>query len=121
MNTVCKVALGVILGLCVLIGGCVALVGVGVNEASKEADKTAITQSDWRKVKTGMSKDEVADAIGKPDEDKQQEWETETPESLGGGTVSSDCWYYAKPGDLGLPSYQVCFNDRDKVDSRNKF
>lgn len=120
MKTVCKVAIGVVIALVLLIGGCTAIVGVGVNEVSKEADKYAITPEQWKTVKQGMTKKQVEKAIGEPNPDQQQEFESQLPESLGGETTSLDCWYYAKPGQLGMPSYQVCFTN-GRVDTRSKF
>lgn len=41
MKTVLKIALGVVLGLTVMIVGCVALIGAGAEEASKDLEQAA--------------------------------------------------------------------------------
>ena len=57
MKTVLKIALGIILAFTVLIVGCVAIIGAGVDEAvdevQKESDKTSITQAEYQSVKVG--------------------------------------------------------------------
>ncbi|HLL49689.1 MAG TPA: hypothetical protein VK356_03385 [Thermomicrobiales bacterium] len=110
--------LGVFLGFCLLIGGCVALIGVGVDEAEKEQDKHAITLEQFREVKRGSSVQEVKDELGVEPGDAQ-EFETE---GLPGEAVQSDCIYYNEKGKgLGEGRYfQFCF-DNDRLTSKNSY
>jgi hypothetical protein len=118
-GTVWKVMLGVVLGFCLLIGGCVALIGVGVNEADKEQKKKGITLKQFRSVKQGTSQADVEAELGTPED--AQEFEQEIPE-LDTGTQRSSCIYYPEKGKgIGEGrSFQLCF-DNDKLTSKNVY
>ena len=116
-GTVWKVMLGVFLGGCLLIGGCVALFAAGVEEADEEQKKKGITLKQFRAVKQGTSQDEVEAKLGKPED--AQEFEQEIPE-LDTGTQRSSCIYYPEKGKgIGEGrTFQLCF-DNGKLTSKN--
>ena len=118
-STVLKVMLGVFLAFALLIGGCIALVGVGVNEADKEQKKKGITLSEFRSVKQGTTQKEVEAEFGKPED--AQEFEQEIPE-LDTGNQKSSCIYYPEKGKgIGEGrSFQLCF-DNGKLTSKNAY
>lgn len=117
-RTVLKVTLGVILGGCVLLAGCVALLAGGINEAEKEQDRHAISLSDFRSIRTGMRRSDVIDRLGVEPGDAQ-EFENE---GLPGDAVRSSCIYYNEKGkDLGEGRYfQFCF-DGGRLTGKNAY
>jgi hypothetical protein len=117
LKTVLKVALGVLLGFAVLIGGCVALIGAGVDEADKEQRKKGISVSEFRSMQLGSSQAEVRRRLGKP-EDAQQ-FEQAGIEGLTQPSRSS-CVYYPEKGKALFEgrSFQLCFTD-GRLDSKN--
>jgi outer membrane murein-binding lipoprotein Lpp len=119
MKTVIKIVLGIVIAACVLIGGCVALIGAGVNEASKQQDKTAITSTQFASLHTGMKRSEVMDAVGNVEPGDAQEFESE---GLPGTAIKSSCIYYNEKGkSLGDGRYfQLCF-DSNRLSSKNSY
>jgi hypothetical protein len=118
-STVLKVALGVVLGFTVLIVGCVALIGAGLNEADEEQKKKGITLSQFRSVEQGTTQEEVEAELGEPED--AQEFEQEIPE-LDTGNQQSSCIYYPEKGKgIGEGrSFQFCF-DNGKLTSKNSY
>jgi hypothetical protein len=118
-STVLKVMLGVVLGACVLIVGCVALLAAGVNEADKEQKKKGITLSQFRSIQQGTTQEEVEADLGTPED--AQEFEQEIPE-LNTGKQQSSCIYYPEKGKgIGEGrSFQLCF-DNGKLTSKNSY
>lgn len=116
MKTVLKVALGLILGMVVIIGGCTALFAGGVNEAQKESDKTAITLEDYQSVKTGQAtRDEVVERFGEPSDASEFSTEVEGLKD----PVGSECIYYNRRGDLAS-IFQFCFEiNSGKLESKS--
>lgn len=116
-GTVWKVMLGVFLGGCLLIGGCVALFAAGVEEADKEQKKKGITLKQFRAVKQGTPQADVEAKLGEPED--AQEFEQEIPE-LDTGTQKSSCIYYPEKGKgIGEGrSFQLCF-DNGELTSKN--
>lgn len=119
MKTVLKVAIGVILGIVLLVVGCTALLGAGLNEADKEQKKKGITAKEFRSVKRGATEKQVRRKLGKPED--AQEFEQEIPE-LDTGPQKSSCIYYPEKGKgIGEgKSFQLCFDNR-KLTSRNVY
>ena len=124
MKTILKVALGIILGLTVLIVGCAVIVGVGVNEAvdevQKDSDKTAITQADYESVKTGPdgnSRKRIESRFGEPQ--SQQDVETGEIEGVPDSSSDLECIYYNRKGKL-VSLYQFCF-ENGRVESKSSF
>jgi hypothetical protein len=117
-GTTLKIMLGVFLGGCLLIAGCVALIAGGVDDATKEQDKTAITLSEFRSVKLGTREGVVREQLGRPG--NRQEFESEIPELE--SRSSSSCIYYNEKGkDLFEGrSFQFCF-DEGKLTSKNSY
>jgi hypothetical protein len=104
-----KVVLGVLIGGLVLIGGCVALLAGGANEASKELDKeqdkNAITSNQARSVKLGTTRGEVVGKFGKPKSDQESE---------NAGVGADSCIYYNLKGGEVLDQWQFCFSGKGK-------
>jgi hypothetical protein len=111
--------LGVVLGGCVLLVGCVALIAGGVNEAEKDQDKHAIAVSDYRQVRIGMSKSQVHSALGNVPPGDAQEFENE---GLPGSAVRSSCEYFNEKGKgLGEGRYfQFCY-DGNRLTGKNSY
>ena len=118
MRTVVKIVLGILIAGVLLIAGCVALMGAGINEASKDFDrqqnKNAITNSQARQIKNGTTKAEVVDQLGPPRD--TQEGETE-------GLGKDQCLYWNVKGGEALTSWQFCFRgggSSAKLESKNR-
>jgi hypothetical protein len=118
-STILKVMLGVVLGACVLIVGCVALLGAGLNEADEEQKKKGITLQQFRSIDQGSSQEQVEAELGPPDD--AQEFEQEIPE-LDTGNQKSSCIYYPEKGKgIGEGrSFQLCF-DNGELTSKNSY
>ncbi len=114
-HTVLKVTLGVVLGFCLLIGGCAALVGVGLNTEQTDG----ITRAEFDSIAQGTSQSSIEDRLGAP-EDKQ-EFESQIPE-LQDEPSSSSCIYYPEKGKKILEgaSFQLCFDD-GRLTSKNAY
>jgi hypothetical protein len=112
-GTVWKIMLGVFLGGALLIGGCVALIGAGIEDAEKEEQEKAITNAQARSVKLGTSKSRIIARFGQPDS---------TQESENEGLGRDSCIYYPiKGGTLAVDRWQFCFDNRDRLTSKNRF
>lgn len=118
-----KVLLAVVLGGLVLIVGCVALIGAGINEgveeAEKEQDAKGITMSEFRSIKQGTTQDDVESQLGPPED--SQEFENQIPE-LQDQPARSSCIYYPEKGKPLFEgrSFQFCF-DEGKLTSKNAY
>jgi outer membrane protein assembly factor BamE (lipoprotein component of BamABCDE complex) len=70
LRTVVKIFLGVMLAGVVLIVGCFALVGYGLDEGVKEVERdenrNAISNREARRVKLGTAKEDVIAKLGEP-------------------------------------------------------
>lgn len=118
MKTVGKIVLGILIASMLMIGGCVALLGAGVEEAQKESDRTAITDAQYSSIKTGTSRSTVEAKLGTPE--SRDEFSSEI-DGLGDEPIGSTCIYYGKQGELG-GLYQFCFDiNTDKLESKSKF
>jgi len=116
-----KVALGIIIGCVVLIGGCAVLIGDGVDEAQKDSDKTAITPADYASVKTGAdgnSRKRIISRFGEPQssDDVQAEGGERIPEI----DFEQSCIYYSRKGELAS-LYQFCFDGNHRVRSKASY
>ncbi len=119
MKTVVKVALGVTLGLVVVIVGCSALIGAGVDKAQKDSDKAAITAKQYKGAKTGTAKrDELEAAFGDPQssDDIQAEGVKGIPES----DFKQSCIYYSRKGELAS-LFQFCFDGDNVLSSKASY
>ncbi len=115
MKTVVKIFLGVVLAGVVLIVGCFAIVGYGIDEGVKEVERdqnrNAISNREARRVKIRTSKEDVIAKLGEPR--NTQEGENE-------GLGQDSCIYYNLRGGEVLDSWQFCFDSRDRLTSRNR-
>lgn len=104
MKTTFKVVLGVLIGGLLLIGGCVALIAGGANEAAKEIDKeqakNAITNNQARGIERGTTRGEVESKFGKPAD--------------GGGAGSDTCIFYNAKDAGVLRQWQFCFRGKSR-------
>lgn len=110
---VIKVALGVVLGVVLLIAGCALLIGVGVNEAQKEEQEHAISRAQYESIKNGTPQSEVEDELGAPAD--AQDFDVK-------GLPDSSCIYYHEQDD-DLASgafFQFCF-DGGKLSSKSAY
>ena len=77
MRTVVKIFLGVMLAGVVLIVGCFALVGYGLDEGVKEVERdqnrNAISNREARRVKIGTAKEDVIAKLGEPRDTQEGE------------------------------------------------
>jgi hypothetical protein len=115
MKTVLKITLGILLAVVVLIVGCTALIGAGVNEAQKDSDKTSITVAEYESVKVGPggnSRDRLVSRFGEPS--SAQEVKGEVPEA------GLDCIYYNREGEFAS-IYQFCFGADGRAETKSSF
>ena len=123
MKTIFKIMLGIVLGGVLLAVGCAALVGTGVDQAVKEAEREqnarGITMKQFRAVKQGTSQRRIERRLGAPED--AQEFENQIPE-LQDQPSRSSCIYYPeadKPLFEGR-SFQFCF-DEGRLTSKNAY
>ena len=84
-----------------LLGGCAALIVVGVNEVEDEIDRAAITKAQYDLIDPGTPESVVRARLGDPISE----------ESFNSPAV--DCIYYAQKdeGLFGIDDFQFCFRD----------
>jgi hypothetical protein len=118
MKTVLKVALGMVLGMVVLVAGCAALVGGAANEVDKELKReqnaNAITNAQARSLKLGTTRAKVEQRFGAP---------RDTQESENAGLGKDSCVYYNVKGGKTFDSWQLCFEGdgtAGKLRSKNR-
>jgi hypothetical protein len=117
-HTVLKVLLAVTVGGLLLLGGCIALIAGGVNQANNDAKKTGITRAQFNDVQEGTSQSSVEADLGKPE--NKQEFENNFP-GVDDATQSSSCIYYHEKGQgLTVGGFQLCFTNGD-LTSKNSF
>jgi len=119
VKTILKVALGIVLGLTVLVVGCVAVIGAGVDEAEKERQEEGISLGEFRDTQQGASERQVRDRLGKPE--SAQQFENQIPE-LQDQPSRSSCIYYPERGKPLFEgrSFQFCF-DEGRLTSKNAY
>jgi hypothetical protein len=113
------VTLAVLLGGALLIGGCVGIIGSGVEEAQREHNKKGITQSEFDSIQQGTTQQDVERQLGHPKDSR--EFEQNIPE-LQDQPLRSSCIYYPeknRPLFKGQ-SFQFCFDER-KLTSKNAY
>jgi hypothetical protein len=120
MKTIFKIAAGILLAACVLIGGCVALIGAGVDQAQKDSDETAITLKQYQSV---SSKDTLADVkarFGEPQsaDEVDQDLDASAREFIKDGEEDLKCVYYNRKGKLAS-IFQFCFDGNGKYQSKS--
>ena len=122
MKLMLKIAGGIIIALVVLVAGCTALLAGGANEVQKESDKTAITPSEYRSIKTGMTRSAVVSKLGKPADQQEMDSAGITVEGTGVSAdgLDLDCIYYNQDGELLGSMYQFCF-ESGKLESKASY
>ncbi len=119
MKTILKVALGIILGLTVLLVGCAVLIGSAVDEVQDESDRTAISVEQYGNARTGRStRAEIEADFGAPQsaQDMQSEGVKGIPES----DFQQSCIYYNRRGALAS-IFQFCFDGDGKLTSKASY
>jgi len=115
MKTVLKIALGVILGLTVLIVGCSALLGSAVDDVEKDSQKNAKTVQEIRKAHLGDTRADIERRLGKPASTQESTSTSDRPnDDIGDAYI-----YYPVKGGGILDRWQLVF-DGDKLITRNK-
>lgn len=107
MKVVLKVALGVLLAAAILIGGCVAVLGVGLNEAQKDSDRNGITRDQFDRIANGMTEADVKDIIGDVPEASSTSYSVDVADTK----MGQRCVYYNEVGRL-VSIYQLCFSEQ---------
>lgn len=122
MRTVVKIALGIVLGLTVVIVGCSAILGAGVDKAQKNSDRTAITPADYRAVTSSDSRQQVIDRLGKPQsaDEIDQTLPKDLRTAVKKGEEDLACIYYGRKGHLAS-IFQFCFDGNGKCQSKSRF
>ena len=119
MKTILKVMLGILLACVVLIGGCAALLGAGIDEAQEESDKTAITVQEYGSVKTGATtRDEIVERFGEPQ--SSDSVEAEGIKGIPESDFSQNCLYYSRKGELAS-LFQFCVDGDGVVRSKASY
>lgn len=105
-----------LLVLIVAIVGCAALIGVGVEEATDEAQEHAISRAEFNSVEQGTTQGAIEKRFGEPED--SQEFE----QKFGGQVTGSSCIYYNETGQelFEGDSYQFCFTE-GRLDSKNAY
>jgi hypothetical protein len=111
VGTVLKVCLGILLAVAVLIVGCGALLGAGVEEAQKQSDKKAITDAQARSIRIGTPKAAIIAQFGQPEDSQEDQFK---------GLGKSSCIYYNVKGELAS-FWQFCFDNKDRLDSKSGY
>lgn len=102
-----------------LIVGCVAVIGVGVDSADKDQKKKGITLGQFSAQKAGKSESAVRGELGKPDD--AQQFEDAGVEGIADPSKSSCIYYPEKGKGIGDGrSFQLCFTNA-KLDSKNVY
>lgn len=120
MKTIFKIAAGILVAMCVLIGGCVALLGAGVDQAQKDSDKTAITYQQYRSVTPQDSLSDVKHRFGEPQsaDEVDQDLDSSAREFIKDGEEDLKCVYYNRKGKLAS-IFQFCFDGNGKYQSKS--
>lgn len=118
MKTIGKIVAGILIASVLLIGGCVALIGAGVDQAQKESDRTAITPAQYAAVKTGTQRSTVESRLGTPE--SRDEVSTQI-DGLGDEPFGQTCIYYGRTGELAS-LYQFCFDiNSERLESKASY
>lgn len=122
MKTICKVATAIIVAALVLIGGCAALIGAGVDEAQKQNDKTAITAAEFSTIGKGDTLASVKAEFGAPSDAQTYETDLSSDERelLGTKAGGFDCIYYGREGSLA-DFFQICFDGDGNYESKARW
>ena len=119
MKTALKVMLGIVLGCTVLVVGCAALIGAGVNAAQKDSDKTAITSAQYRSAPVGSAtRSEIEGDFGEPQ--SSNDIQAEGIDGIPDTDFSQQCVYYSRKGELAS-LFQFCFDGDGTLRSKASF
>jgi len=121
MGTFVKVVLGILVGGLLLIVGCVAVVGVGVDEAidevQEESDATSITLAEYESAATGEFTRADAEAMF-PEPFSSDEIQTEGIEGIPESDFEQNCVYYNREGEV-TSLFQFCFDGDEVLQSKS--
>jgi hypothetical protein len=108
MKTIVKIALGLVLGAVLLVGGCAAIIGAGVEEVESQG----VTDAAVKALPANAKREEVEAELGEPSTDQETDME--------GRDFDSSCIYYSRKGDLA-GMWQLCFDGRGRLEARNRY
>jgi hypothetical protein len=113
-----RVFMWIVLGGLVLLVGCSVIIGLGVEEAGKEAQKHAITKAQFDSIKQETSQATVEQRLGVPEDSQEFEQQgvfTKKPQG-------SSCIYYNEKGKELFEGnfFQFCFTG-GKLDGKNAY
>ncbi|MGH2941914.1 MAG: hypothetical protein ACRDLN_03945 [Solirubrobacteraceae bacterium] len=119
MKTVLKVTLGIVLGCTVLIAGCAALIGAGVDGAQRDSDETAITSAQYGNALVGgVTRSEIEADFGTPR--SSDEIKTSGIDGIPQSGFSQQCIYYSRKGELAS-LFQFCFDGDGRLRSKASY
>lgn len=103
--------------------GCVAVAGVGVDQAAdeiqQESDATSITVEEYQSATTGeITLEELEEMFGEPS--SSDEIQTEGIEGIPDSDFEQNCVYYNRQGEIAS-LFQFCFDGDDLLTSKSSF
>ncbi len=121
-STALKILLGLAVLMIVVIGGCTALLGAGINEAVEQLDEqqaaSAISQETFDAIQIGATRADVDAAVAPAVPQDTQEFAQEGV--LDAADVNQSCIYFNREGGEFGDIFQFCF-DGDKLTSKNSY
>jgi hypothetical protein len=121
-SPVLKILLGIAILMVLIVGGCTAVVGAGVNHAvnsyNEEQAKSAISQETFDAIQIGATRAQVDAAVAPAVPQDAQEFTQEGV--LDQAQIKSSCIYFNRKGGKFGDIFQFCF-DGDSLSSKNSF
>jgi hypothetical protein len=121
-SPVLKILLGILVLMILVVGGCTALVGAGVNEAvnsyNEEQAKSAIPQETFDAIQIGATRADVDAAVAPAVPQDAQEFTQEGV--LDEAQINSSCIYFNREGGEFGDIFQFCF-EGDTLTSKNSY
>ena len=119
-STALKILLGLAVLMIVVIGGCTALLGAGINQAveqlNEEQAASAISQETFDAIQIGATRADVDAAVAPAVPQDTQEFAQEGV--LDAADVNQSCIYFNRQGGEFGDIFQFCF-DNDVLTSKN--
>jgi hypothetical protein len=117
-----KILLGLAVLMVVVVGGCTALVGAGINEAVEQLDEeqaaSAISQETFDAIQIGATRADVDAAVAPAVPQDSQEFTQEGV--LEAADINHSCVYYNREGGEFGDIFQFCF-EGDVLTTKSSF
>ncbi len=117
-----KILLGLAVLMVVVVGGCTALVGAGINEAVEQLDEeqaaSAISQETFDAIQIGATRADVDAAVAPAVPQDSQEFTQEGV--LEAADINHSCVYYSREGGEFGDIFQFCF-EGDVLTTKSSF